>query len=460
MAHPNHAARAASRALRALAALALLPAALAAAPSAAQAPDGGWLNVRRAPYLARGDGKSDDTTAIQAALDAAAAAGGGVVYLPAGTYLVRTHLSVPAETSLVGVGRAPAVYREKTPGSTLLAVEGAGRADGAAFITLEGPDSTLQGVKVLYPNQVVADAPVPYPWTVRGGAGDGAALIDVLLVNPYQAVDLATMGGSRHYIRGLYGQPLLKGIWVDRCYDIGRIHDVHFWPFWSMDKRVLDFTEAHATSFIFQRSDWEVVENVFSWGYHVGMELSASKDGAMNGQMSDVAFDGVDIGIVADATQLQGVSFSNLAIANDSRGTSRTAIWGRSAKEGAVQVVKVDGKEVTQPSPAVIYVRGGSFWGQLDRVVRWENPGLISVSDSRLLPWSLNGPMVELQDGQASLHDNSFAIYPDAVKGALPGTAVAVGPRIRDASIHDNQLNGNRIENGAGDRISIAANRP
>ena len=33
--------------------------------------------------------------------------------------------------------------------------------------------------------------PTPYPWTVRG-IGDNCSLVDVLLVNPYQAVDFGT----------------------------------------------------------------------------------------------------------------------------------------------------------------------------------------------------------------------------------------------------------------------------
>jgi Pectate lyase superfamily protein len=55
------------------------------------------VNVRAAPYSAKGDGKSNDTAAINAALGAVAAAGGGVVDFPAGVYLVdsiripRTH---------------------------------------------------------------------------------------------------------------------------------------------------------------------------------------------------------------------------------------------------------------------------------------------------------------------------------------------------------------------------------
>lgn len=47
---------------------------------------GGEYNVKA--FGAKGDGVTDDTAAIQQAIDACAAAGGGTVFLPAGTYLV------------------------------------------------------------------------------------------------------------------------------------------------------------------------------------------------------------------------------------------------------------------------------------------------------------------------------------------------------------------------------------
>lgn len=47
-------------------------------------------SVRAAPFLARGDGKTNDTRAIQSAINAVAAAGGGVVEIPSGDYLVDT----------------------------------------------------------------------------------------------------------------------------------------------------------------------------------------------------------------------------------------------------------------------------------------------------------------------------------------------------------------------------------
>ena len=49
-------------------------------------------------YGAVGDGVTDDGPAIQAAVDAAFAAGGGTVYAPAGTYLLASYTSLPYYT--------------------------------------------------------------------------------------------------------------------------------------------------------------------------------------------------------------------------------------------------------------------------------------------------------------------------------------------------------------------------
>jgi hypothetical protein len=61
-----------------------------------------WLNVKAEPYNAAGNGTADDTAAIQAALNAANAKTGGVVYLPWGEYLVSSPLSVPPYVHVIG----------------------------------------------------------------------------------------------------------------------------------------------------------------------------------------------------------------------------------------------------------------------------------------------------------------------------------------------------------------------
>jgi parallel beta-helix repeat protein len=57
-------------------------------------------------FGATGAGTVDDCAPIQTALDAAERAGGGVVYLPAGTYVVGGQLEIGDRTALVGEGEA------------------------------------------------------------------------------------------------------------------------------------------------------------------------------------------------------------------------------------------------------------------------------------------------------------------------------------------------------------------
>lgn len=57
-------------------------------------------------YGAVGDGLTDDAAALQAAIDAAEAAGGGTVFMPAGTYLIASGLVIEETITLAGAGKA------------------------------------------------------------------------------------------------------------------------------------------------------------------------------------------------------------------------------------------------------------------------------------------------------------------------------------------------------------------
>ena len=363
----------------------------------------GYINAQNPPYGATGNGTNDDTAAIQAALNAAGANGGGVVFLPRGNYLISSHLVVPAQTSLVGIWRAVTAYSQYL-GTTLLAVEGAGAStnSGVPFITLQGDNSTLEGVTIYYPNQVTNNPPTPYPWTIRGGGGNNITIQNVLLVNPYLGIDLATYGCPRHFVRCVYGQPLLVGIAVDQCYDIGRIMDIHFWPFWSQNTNIEAFQSANAVTFDFMRTDWEVVQDVFSWGYSIGARFRASASGSMNGQMSNVNFDNVDIGLQLSDTQPYAVHISNLNIANAGGGTNHIGIQGL-------------------PGASGLNVNGASFWGSLDQPVTWNNSGLLTLSNARFLSWASAYQAINIVSGRAILQGNYFT---DNV-----GVAIRVGPR-------------------------------
>lgn len=287
-------------------------------------------------FGAMGDGQADNTEAFQAALDACAEAGGGVVTVPAGKYLFRGHLDIPAAVTLEGTWRAPATVNayhdpddpEGKPllkGSVLLATEGAGQEDGPPFISLRF-NSTLKGVTVFYPEQTKTNPPVAYPWTVRCVGADNCAVVDVLMVNPYQAVDFGTHASGRHYIRNLYAEALRRGLFVDLCLDVGRLENIHFWPFWTAadgDSPVREFTRERGEAFILGRSDWEYVSNCFAIGYQTGFRFIASKGpapftGGGNYLLTQSGADMCPVAVLVEETQgHSGVSFSNSQIFGD-----------------------------------------------------------------------------------------------------------------------------------------------
>lgn len=61
-----------------------------------------WLDATAAPYNATGDGTTDDTAAIQAAIDAADVGALKTVYLPAGNYRITSALTLPERVHLIG----------------------------------------------------------------------------------------------------------------------------------------------------------------------------------------------------------------------------------------------------------------------------------------------------------------------------------------------------------------------
>ena len=84
----------------------------------------GWLNVKSLLYGALGDGSTDDTAAIQAAIDAAVAGGGGTILFPPGDYVVDGGLYVPASAPIRLMGSGLAMFDHSSRPTTLRRTSG------------------------------------------------------------------------------------------------------------------------------------------------------------------------------------------------------------------------------------------------------------------------------------------------------------------------------------------------
>lgn len=97
-----------------------------------------WRKLNRASfdvvadYGATGDGSTNDTTSVQAAITAASAAGGGVVWFPEGTYLCG---DVTWATNVTLLGTGPTSIIKKTLASSYLFTVNSGSSSVASNIT-------------------------------------------------------------------------------------------------------------------------------------------------------------------------------------------------------------------------------------------------------------------------------------------------------------------------------------
>ena len=99
-----------------------------------------WINAKKA-YGAKGDGTTDDRAAIQACIDAAAAAG-GTVYLPYGTYRISNSLVLKSKVTLRGAHSTAWVNRFPT---SLCAIKPTSGFAGECAISMLGADITGSG---------------------------------------------------------------------------------------------------------------------------------------------------------------------------------------------------------------------------------------------------------------------------------------------------------------------------
>lgn len=361
--------------------------ALSASADAPAHPESIAQNVR--DLGATGNGSTDDTASFQRTLDAVSHAGGGTVYAPPGRYLLKGTLNIPEGVTLRGsytcvpshVGlRNPGAVKPGDDGTALLATAGKGSEDGTPFLTLN-TNSSVAGLTIFYPDQVTDAAPVPYPWTVVM-RGKNPAILDVELLNCYQGIDASK--NERHNIRNITGQPLRRGIFVDAIYDIGRIENVHFNPWWSSHSAVYDWQVQNGEAFIFGRADWEYVLNTFCFGYHTGYKFIATDTGECNGNFLGIGADDCYRAVLVEQSAQYALLITNAEFTSF-HGPDPTMVEAGPAHHGVVRF------------------SNSAFWGPCNQIAKIAGTGTVGFSDCTFVQWGRDGDRAAIQAASGSV---------------------------------------------------------
>jgi hypothetical protein len=289
-----------------------------AAPIGAESPISnigiGGVNARE--HGVKGDGQTNDSKALQGALDAAKTHG-PICFLPSGQYRLNDPITVPEGVTLYGAsGGVP--HSEQPIGTVLLAFAGKGNADGEPLVTLK-PNGVIRNLIIHYPEQKL-EGVAPYPWTVRAD-GELCQILELTITNPYQAIDVGTKWNELHLVRNVFACPLKTGVYIDQCTDIGRIENVHFNPnFWTrmaLSPRfrggdIKAYLEKNLIGFKIGKTDWEFISNSFVIFPKIGFHFDDFGHGPGNAVITQSGSDICPVAVRVDRTQAHaGVQFVN-----------------------------------------------------------------------------------------------------------------------------------------------------
>lgn len=328
-----------------------------------------------------GSGEAPDSSAaIQEAMDACSASGGGIVELASGRFPLHRPLTVPPGVTLRGQWAGPH-YSSLSRGTVVEVLWGRGEADGPPQFML-GESSTIEGLTVFYPEQRVEDIQ-PYPWTVQG-QGTHLNVVNCTFTNPYKAIDFGSYHHEMHYIRNVYGCPLSIGVSLDQCTDIGRVENVHFNPnAWTRcgepnapsgegAAQLMSYLQGNLVAFEVGRSDWEMMVNTFSYGARVGYRFYDSPrgiQGATNGEFLGIAADWAVTAVLVEQTQPAGLLVTN----------------GQFVGSPNSQAVV----DIAETHTGVVQLANCAFWGPHRRIVRNAGPGQVSLVQCNFVQWDI-----------------------------------------------------------------------
>ena len=344
-------------------------------------------------FGAKGDGVTDDTGAIQAALDSLAN-GGGVANLPAGSYLISAALKIPGGATLLG----EAVRWENTAVKLIVP------KNGYSAVRLSH-GSSVKGLCISYPNNTNNQKPVPYPPSILL-EGINPSVENIVFDCSWIGISTPPGGANtgQAMLRDLTGFVHHVGIHLSGLLDVSRIQDVH----WFVGGVNTDNTDPYFThnrvAFEFGRVDGIILERCFMIGgktflHHLPYEDPVDKKAPAHSL--GFAIDQCWIEYVNDGFIFEG--FTGFTLSNCNILVRKNGVG-----------VKVDAQQLYYNAViSAVQVRSAG-WPVVGFSYNTQHPhprNRLSIADCQVVD---GAPAVHLGSGaaRAAIHDCHFAVAP------------------------------------------------
>ena len=248
-------------------------------------------------FGAVGDGVTDDTAAIQAAIDSLGAAG-GTVMIPNGKFLIESSITVKPNVTLkgpfssVGSPKNNSLYDYSLVSSV--------RLNSSATINLYG-SAGVDGLLIYRKGMV-------FPTLNGESSFAGTAITGVDGICDDMFVFNSMILGFEYAIFSNNAQrPRVFNVNIDcksgvhfvNCLDVAKLNKVHCWPFSTVGTIPGTLTHRSGNAIYLENADWPIVSECFSYAYYRGLHLKNTNDALVSDHGVDgtTAFSG-SIGIV------------------------------------------------------------------------------------------------------------------------------------------------------------------
>lgn len=267
------------------------------------------------------------------------------------------------------------------------------------------------------------------------------------------------MQAHRHYIARIQGQPLNIGVFVDETYDIGRIEDVHFNPWYSDDLTFISWQVTHGRAFVLGRSDWEYVFNTFAFAYAYGYHFIETPTGSMNGWViaeagrcrcgqrsvtflcmcqnhlarSSASGDSMPfrnfLGIGADyacnaSVQIDAAQPAGILISNGEFTSFHNKDFAPNSTARSAQIV-------TGPNnQGPVQISNTAFWGPTANVARLLGKGTTTFSSCVFVQWDL-----QQKDGAAAIEVQDGSLVVQGTEFQMKGTQLLLSKQAKKVSV-------------------------
>ncbi len=225
------------------------------------------VNVKS--FGATGNGSTDDTTAIQNAINAVQGTG-KILYFPPGQYLVSSTLIITSPINIRGeFPTFPAPLATPSGGSWIFFDSNNTGIFVNTGSTSSSPSGTDIGNLGFYRSTQVVPGSGTYTPTVQGEdieitANDYTSIHDCLFLNPY--IGIVSNGSGGLNLRNLYLGAINQGIAVSFAADTVYVNNIHIWPFWTWgtEAGLTQYTLANLGAYVFGNVANPMITNIFS----------------------------------------------------------------------------------------------------------------------------------------------------------------------------------------------------